>query len=121
MHIIQVNIEKNRIYMKLSGYLNDEEVKVAAEKFKTEVQRLKPPVDIINDISEFRPATAAGAEVIKEAQMFVAQYGVRHLVRVVKDKVSGLLQFSTTGKQAGLQGQLAESLAEAEKILDEMK
>lgn len=110
--------EKNRMYMKLSGFFRDDKIQEAVDKFLSEVEKLKPGIDIINDISQFRPATAKGAEMIKSAQVKVAQKGVKRLVRVVDKSVSGLLQFKTTAKSAGYDGVNAGSLEEAEKYLD---
>ncbi|MDH4262599.1 MAG: hypothetical protein OEV78_06075 [Spirochaetia bacterium] len=110
--------EKNRIYMKLKGFFRDEQVKEASDKFLSELEKLQPNFDIINDISEFRPATAKGAQIIKDAQIKVAQKGIKRLVRIVDKSVSGLLQFKTTAKEAGYDGIAVSSLEEAIKYLE---
>ena len=83
------------------GFFNDDLAREAVEKFKSELKKLKPNIDIINDISEFRPASAKGAEIIKDAQKYVAQMGVRRLVRIVDNRVLGLMQFKANSKEAG--------------------
>ena len=117
-YVIEATPAKNRIYMKLKGFLSDDQVQAAADKFLDELKNLKPGIDIINDISEFKPASARGAEIIQNAQKQVAQLGVRKLVRIVDNRVLGLLQFKTTSKGAGYDGVTVHSLAEAEKYLE---
>ena len=57
MHQVTVDKEKNRIYLQLKGLLQDEEVIEAPNKVKHGFTQIQPKFDIINDISEFRPAT----------------------------------------------------------------
>ena len=115
---IYATSEKNRIYMKLKGFFRDEQVKEAADKFLSELEKLQPNFDIINDISEFRPATQSGAQIIKETQIKVAKKGIKRLVRVVDKRVMGLLQFKTNSKEAGYDGISVNSLDEAIKYLE---
>ncbi|MES0489845.1 MAG: hypothetical protein ABUK01_07645 [Leptospirales bacterium] len=119
MYKIKADVSKNRIYIILKGALTNEELKKAADLFIQEVQNLKAPVDAINDISEFSPGADTDLSDIKRAQLYLAEYGLRKAIRVVRDKMDGAIPFVSGGVEAGYHAGLAFSVEEAEKMLDE--
>lgn len=115
---IRADIVKNRLYLVLIGFFQDDEVKAASDKCIAEASKLKPGFDVINDISQFKPATPKGADEIKRTQLFVKQHGVKRVIRIVGDAVITQAQFSRQEKEAGYNADTAATLTEAEKILD---
>jgi hypothetical protein len=115
---IRADVAKNRLYLVLIGFFQDDEVQVASDKCIAEATKLKAGFDVINDISQFKPASPKGADEIKRAQLFVKQHGVKRVIRIVGDAVITQAQFSRQEKEAGYNADTAATLADAEKILD---
>jgi hypothetical protein len=115
---IHADIAKNRLYLVLDGFFQDDEIPKAADKCISEASKLKPGFDVINDISNFKPASPKGAEEIKRAQIYVKQNGVRRVIRVVGEAVLAQAQFDRQSKGSGLAADTAATVADAERILD---
>lgn len=119
---VYAKLEKNRLYIQLSGFLTEEESEAAADKVLDEAKKLQKGFTLVNDITGFKPSSQAGAENIKRAQAGVMQLGVSHVVRIVKNK-SGVdisnMQFQRKSKEVdGYKADIAESIEEADQILD---
>jgi hypothetical protein len=114
---IRADVAKNRLYIVLGGFFQDEEIRQAADKCISESSKLRPGFAAISDQREFKPATPKGTEEIKRAQLFLKQQGAT-LMRVVGDNVLAGAQFERQSKESGLMANTASSVAEAEKILD---
>ncbi len=120
MYKITANQIKNRLYMQLKGFMEDDEMHTAAEVLIAEVKKLKPGFDVINDISECKPTTQQGSMEIARCQKYVVEHGVRHVMRVLGTNAITRMQFSRTSKNAGSEAVTEEviSFEEAEKRLD---
>ena len=114
---IRSDVSKNRLYLVLGGFFQDDEVKQAADKCIAEASKLKAGFGVINDISEFKPSTPKGAEEIKRAQLFVKQNGVGRVIRVVGQASLTQSQFDRQAKDAGYQAEVAATVADAERML----
>lgn len=114
---IRADVSKNRLYIVLGGFFQDEEVRVASDKCITEAGKLSRGFGVVNDISEFKPATPKGAEEIKRAQLFVKENGVGRVIRVVGQASLTQSQFERQSKDAGYQAEVAATVADAEKML----
>ncbi len=118
---IYANVPKNRLYLILNGFFTDDEVHTASDLTISEIKKLQPGFAIINDISTFKPATPAGAEDIKRAQVFAKEHGAKRVIRVVgEDKVASAIaamQFARTQQAAGYQAEIVSTVEEAEKLL----
>ena len=114
---IRADVSKNRIYLVLAGFFNDEEMKKAADQAIQEVKKLKPGFAVINDISKFKPTTPQGAEEMKRAQEFVQTAGVGRVIRIVESAVLTEMQFARTSRAAGYTAETAASIQEAEAML----
>jgi len=136
MFDIRADKEKNRIILKLSGFLQQEELKRATDEFIEKVKTLQPGFDIINDISEFKPASQEGAAEIKRAQAFIKEHGFGHVIRVIPGRpdplnseettahgtaLLGKAQFRRTAREVGYQAGEASSIEEAEAMLDRFR
>lgn len=118
---IYANELKNRLYLILRGFFTDAEVHEAYEHTIAEIKKLRPGFDVINDISDFKPATTVGTEDIKRAQLFAKEHGANRIIRVVgKNKVAAgisAMQFSRTSRTAGYEADIVATVEEAEKLL----
>jgi hypothetical protein len=118
---IYANVSKNRLYLILHGFFTDDEVHKSITRTIAEIKKLRPGFDIINDISDFKPATPVGAEDIKQAQLFAKEHGAKRIIRVLgKDKIASTIsamQFSRTSRIAGYEADMVATVEEAEKLL----
>lgn len=119
MFEVKADAAKNRLYIVLKGFMHDEEAKVAADDVINNVNKLRTGFDVINDISEMKVASQNGVKEITRAQQYIAQKGVRRVVRVVNNSITQI-QFNRTGKAAGYQAEAntAATVEEAETMLD---
>ena len=117
---IFVDTERNRLYITLNGFFNDEKARQAAEAVEEKIAQMQPGFTIVNDIRGFKPTTPAGAASIQKAQQKAVEIGVRHVVRVVTQEQYNVaqMQFKRKGRTAGLISSEAVSVDEADKILD---
>ena len=104
--------------MQLKGFLQDEEISNASNELKAKVEELTTGFDVINDISEFNPATARGREIIKEAQIYIVKKKVNRVVRITKN-VIGKIQFERSSKEAGYTAVAVSTLEEANNFLEQ--
>jgi hypothetical protein len=110
--------KKNRLYIVLKGFMPDDMVKTAADEVVAATKRLRPGFAVINDISEMKPATQAGALEIRRAQEFLKERGVARVIRIVKTE-NTLTGVQFNRKSSDLyKADTAVSVAEAEGILD---
>ena len=133
MFEITADSTKNRLYVKVAGFLGQPELKQAADQFIEQVKTLRSPIDVVNDVSTFRPSTPEGADEIKRAQTFLQEYGVRHVIRIVEllpgdarssfeqaAHTMGAAQFRRTAREVGYKADEALTRAEADAKLDEL-
>ncbi len=119
---IRKDMSKNRIYIKLDGFFQDEEVKSACEQILNAVKSLAPGFDIINDISEFKPASPKATEYIAHLQEEVIKLHVGKIVRVIERNVLSKMQLTRTShKASGYHAHNMATMQEAEEFLDSGK
>jgi hypothetical protein len=116
--VIEVSVTRNRIYIGLEGYFRDEEAAEVADRMIRELKKLRPGFDLVNDISQFKPASSAAAAHILRVQGVMKELGVRRIVRVVAGNALGNMQIRRAANEAGLEAQIAATREEAERLLD---
>ena len=112
---------KNRLYLRLDGYLSDAETKEAADAVIANILKLRPGFDAITDITTYKPGSDKAAAEIMRAQQVYKSHKCRLIVRIVGPSVLGKMQFQRTGGEVGLEMAYVTSMAEAERLLDERK
>ena len=117
--MVRADVVKNRLYLTLVGFFSDEEMKQGSDQVIEFINKLKPGFNIINDISKFKPATPKGAEELKRAQQAAVEAGVRRTIRVIGSEGIAQMQFARKGKESGLEADVAASVEDAEKMLDD--
>ena len=118
MFIVRADLEKNRLYVKLVGFFDYDEMKASTDKSIEEARKLKPGFDVINDISEFKPASQNILHEIERAQAYLKKAGIRRGIRVQGKAKLTNIQFSRIGKAVDYIAEAVETLEEAEKLLD---
>lgn len=118
MYDFKIDAGKNRLYIKLSGYFEYEEMKKCSDETIKMIEKLKPGYDVITDISEFKPVSPEATKEIERVQAYFVKTGVRKGVRVVGEKILSGMQFKRKGKDAGYDSTNVATLADAEKLLD---
>ena len=118
MYTARADITKNRLYVKLAGFFDYNEMKASTDKTIQEAKKLKPGFDVINDVSEFKPAGQDMLKEIERAQAFLKQAGVRHAIRVEGKAKLTNVQFSRIGKAVNYVAEIVETIEEAETLLD---
>lgn len=119
---IKVNRKKNLCYIKLSGYMEEQDVIDAKLRFCKAIDALEPGIAIINDISEFQPMTQELAMHIAEAQKYAFVKGVNQVIRVVKSPLSNM-QFKRVQLDSGVTYDTMEvsTVDEAMRAIDTKK
>ncbi len=118
MFAIRADIQKNRLYVKFVGFFDYNEMKASTDKTIEEAKKLKPGFDVINDVSEFKPAGQDMLKEIERAQSYLKKAGVRHGIRVEGKAKLTNIQFSRIGKTVDYVADIVETMEEAEKLLD---
>jgi len=117
---IRANPAKNRLYLKLSGMMSDDDAKKVHDTILAEIRKLKPGWAVINDISELKPTSEKASEYLRAAQQASTKAGVKRIVRVVGKQAITNLQWNRTLADAqGTRADQAATVADAEKLLDE--
>ena len=120
MQKIKSDIEKNRLYITITGTLSVEEAEKAKKLIFREIETLKPNFDVINDISKFIRGADEAGPVLKEIMAILINKNVNKVVRVVGTSKTGLLQFANYSIQAdSYKLNYVPTLEEAEKLLDQ--
>ncbi|MDX1530219.1 MAG: hypothetical protein R3362_01705 [Rhodothermales bacterium] len=115
-HSIRTDFQKNILYVTLSGFMQPEQVRTAAEAVKREARRLKPGFSVINDIQQFQPASQDAVAYIADAQRFIHGLGPKRIIRVTGGATVSGLQLKRTARQAGYTADTAATVAEAERL-----
>src|SRR5262245_59716043 len=118
---IRASVAKNRLYLRMVGFMTDDDARRVADTIINEFQKLKPGFDVINDISGLKPASKAAADEMRRAQEASFKHGHRRIIRVVVDQAVTHLQWSRTLTAASPDQSVetAATVEEAERMLEE--
>jgi hypothetical protein len=117
MYEIQTDIEKNLLYVKLSGFMEENEVKSAVIDAKSAINSLRPSFDAITDITNFKPVAPSGRGMLLDIMKYVIQHKVNRVIRIVGNTI-GQAQFTRASKEAGYTAYHVKSLKQAEELLN---
>ena len=118
MHSVRINKLKNRMYIKVANLETGEATK-ATDAIISEAKKLRKGFTVINDVSEFVPLNDVDQKEITRAQKFLLDSGMSRLVRIVGDTAIGQMQMNRKARELGFSADRFNTLAEAEKALDE--
>ena len=119
MHQVEIDKDKNRLYLTL-GKLEDEgEVIELAEKIRTVCEDLEPGFSCLNDMRDYELVDEKLEMIIKGIQEFLVGVGLGKVVRVVrKFGAWGHLQFDKTSMDVGYHAYNTNTIEDALAILD---
>ena len=121
MYRNHVSIPKNRLYVMAEGKMEVDEVKLASADVLRLAKQLKPGFSIISDVSRFMPVTEEGRLVMQGAMKAAKELGMGHAVRIVPSAAQVVAnQWQRSSRSAGYVAEQAPTLAEAERLLDEL-
>ena len=120
MYDITADRQTNRLHIDLNGRMDADQIDEAADATVEEAEKLRDGFDIITDLSGFKPPSPEAAEPIKRAQAQLKEMGVDRVVRVIDDETNNVVRhaFERRSKDVGYSGESAESVSEAERILE---
>jgi hypothetical protein len=118
---LRIDLAKNRLYLTLTGLMDDEETRIAADACIEAFKKLKPGFGVVNDISAFRPLTKAGVAHVQRAGEVAVKLGITASVRVTGVSPTAHQQFERAAKSGGMTTYTARNVAEAEALLDAHK
>ncbi|WP_136718069.1 hypothetical protein [Halorientalis salina] len=116
---VEIDEERSRIYLTLSGYLELSEHEKVADAVTEAAIDMDGGFDLVNDMSSFEPASEDAMAEIKRGKRGLAENGMEAAVRVVSESTTGQMQFDRAGEGVeNYQLAKANSIDEAEKLLD---
>ena len=120
MYKVKTDLEKNRLTIILAGFISADEAATVRDAIVSEVSKLTPGFDVINDISNFRLGQDQAGTVLKEIIKYLISKGVKKVIRVVGASQTGLIQFANhTGEVSAYNVKYVPTLKDAENFLDD--
>lgn len=118
---IDADVLANRLSIDLTGRMSADEISEAADVTVEKAEALDEGFDIVNDLSGFKPPSPEAAKPIKRAQGELEEMGVERVVRVTDEETSQVVinAFERRSRDVGYSGETADSVAEAEEMLEE--
>ena len=90
MFTVNKNIEKNRLYIKLTGVIPVSDAKKVKTLIIKETNDLQPNFDVINDISQFISGHNEAGKILQEIMLFLIDKKVNRVARVVGAAENGI-------------------------------
>jgi hypothetical protein len=115
---IHVDVGKNRLFIRISGRLEEAEAPGVGDSILREMERLRPGFALISDLTDAEPLGPVGVEQIKRLITASRERKVGKTVRIVGRSAQTALQFARTSKEYQHEPYLAFSREEAERLLD---
>jgi hypothetical protein len=110
---------RNRLYVRMAGFMTDDDAVGVADRIIAEVEKLKPGFAVINDIRDLKPTSQAATDQMRRAQENSVKLGGGRVIRVVGDQVITQIQWNRTLKAVrGTPAETASTVEEAERMLE---
>ena len=122
MYDIRSNIFENRIYIRLKGKLEIEEIKTLSNQAIKDARKLYSGFVKITDIRELAPASEEVRLEIQNMMRALHTMGMGGVIRIVSPQaIVTSNQFQRSSRAAGYLAHEVASPAEAERILDQLE
>jgi hypothetical protein len=121
MYEIEADTRENVLYLDLTGRMTEDEIAEAADEAVAAGEQLREGFHIINDLSGFAPPSPEAAKSIKRAQGELKEMGVDRVIRIADEDTSRVVvnAFERRSKDVGYSGETADSVREAERMLED--
>lgn len=114
----EADTEKNRLYITLSGKVDEKEAEDSMLFVVKEVHKLKPGFDVITDFSGLESADNNTRKALRGAMDYLSLHGVGRVVRIVGGAKAMLLKFADfTRGFKGYKVMYVPTMEDAEKKL----
>lgn len=114
----EVDVGKNRLYVRVQGRLDDSEAKSVADSIIQKMERLRPGFDVVTDLTQAEPLGPEGVVQLRRLMEAHLARKSRRTVRIVGRSTQVALQFARAGKEIQHEPYLCFSREEAERWLD---
>jgi anti-anti-sigma regulatory factor len=114
----EVDVGKNRLYVRVQGRIDDAEVKSIADSIIKQMERLRPGFDVVTDLTQAEPLGPEGVVQLKRLVEAHLSRKSGRTVRIVGRSAQVALQFARTSKELQHEPYLCFSREEAERWLD---
>lgn len=119
-HEVRADTEKNRLYIKTTGFLTDEDLKAAINENLKEADKLKPGFDVISDITELSVTSQKGSEEFTRARKELRKKGIGRNIIIAGESLARM-QVVRKAAEVDIRDEYASSIEEAERMLDNRK
>lgn len=118
MHKFKSDTIKNRFFMQMSGFYNEEQMRIATNEAILEAKKLKPGFTIINDSADLHIHDMEGVKYLGKMMEFAKSHGAVRVIRLVKEKLSQVqLAEQTKKSQSDIEVIEVTSVDEVEQYL----
>jgi hypothetical protein len=122
MYQVRADAKKNRLYLTIGEMTEDSEMEALVNEIEHQIQNLEKGFDCVTDLQGSELRSASAEDFIFRAQQILADAGMANVVRVIKRfGAMAHFQFDNISVSVGYHAQNANSLEEAEAILDARK
>ncbi len=118
MFEVEARVGKNRLVVRIWGDVDDAEARRIGDAAMREMERLRPGLDILSDLSGLTRVPPECAPQLRRIIEAARARGFRRVVRVVGRSALAALEFERVSRAMGHEAHLAFSLEEAERLLD---
>ncbi|RJP78724.1 MAG: hypothetical protein C4522_11760 [Desulfobacteraceae bacterium] len=119
MYQVEADTDKNRLYIKIGKVSEQDDKESLIREIEHQIRNLKKGFDCITDLREYDVQPDETEAFIYRAQKILSESGMSNVVRVVKRFGSfAHFQFDKVSVSIGYHAQNANSIEEAEEMLD---
>lgn len=118
MFEVKASVGKNRIVIRMAGTVSADDCRAMAAQLISELERLRPGIDLINDVRELAGVPDFPPDAVQASAVALKEKGVRRVVRVVGRQAAVVVAMEKTSRMFGFSAALAYSMEEAENVLD---
>lgn len=118
MFEVEARVGKNRLVVRIWGDVDDAEARQIGDASVSALERLRPGLDILSDLSGLTRVPAECAAQFRRIVEAARARGLRRVVRVVGRSAEAALQFQRISRRIDHEAYLAFCLEEAERMLD---
>lgn len=120
MTSVELDLENNIVFIKLSGVVSFEEGAKFLDNLRTSFLSVKPGFSVINDIAGLRVFDPAYMGVLKKAHEIMNENSPGRIIRVIGNAKDTLFKFAKFDMEAGVKGsEFVPDMETAMKILKE--
>ena len=117
-HEVWIDTTQNRLYTRAKGFFTAAEVEKTIKPILEELGKVKPGFDVISDVSELSVGTPKAIEVMHRIFDIYVQKKFGRIVFVMGESLARM-QITRVAKEKGINLEIANSIEEAERMLDE--